>query len=249
MVSRSWNLVAIWPHLLFRCFGKRVVLRSTSVGLLFAFCSTGLPQITDEANSHLPKSFHDDGLNITYFYPADFMPVPSASTIASTSDMANCIQTTLSANSVARAGASSFTLSTIDNTCPDTLRDATQLGPFVHERILRQLKQYGEPVITQEPTRYTIDGRPSAITLASVPMPATPGRAAQITYAAKACALGVAPIKRRKKSEPVEPISRVLCFDFTTQNSDLLNLMFSFIIQFGNDSPEPMFPGSALRRH
>jgi hypothetical protein len=80
-------------------------------------------------------------------------------------------------------------------------------------------------------------------------MRATSGKVARTTYAAKACALASIPVKARKKdSKPVEPISRVFCFDFTTQNNDLLNLMFSFIIQFNNDPLTPVFPASVVRR-
>jgi hypothetical protein len=129
------------------------------------------------------------------------------------------------------------------------LRRGTQLGPFIREEILHQLEQYGEPSVTQEPTRYNIDGRPAAIILASVSMPETSGKVARKTYAAKACALASIPVKARKKdSKPEGPISHVLCFDFTTQNSDLLNLMFSFIVQFDNDPLTPMFPASVARR-
>jgi hypothetical protein len=66
-------------------------------------------------------------------------------------------------------------------------------------------------------------------------------------YAAKACALGTVPLRTRKKSDPVEPVTHILCFDFTTQNSGMLNQMFSFIVQFGNSPLEPMFPGSLIR--
>jgi hypothetical protein len=128
------------------------------------------------------------------------------------------------------------------------LRFATQPGPFIREKILRQLKQYGQPSIIQEPTSYTIDGHVGAITLASVIMPATSGNADRTIYAVKACVLGSILAKRRKKSEPVGSISHVLCFDFTTQNSDLLNLMFSFIVQFDDGPLEPMFPGRVLSR-
>jgi hypothetical protein len=65
-------------------------------------------------------------------------------------------------------------------------------------------------------------------------------------YAVKACALGTISTNGRKKSEPVEPPSHVLCFDFTTQNSGLLNLMFSFIVQFDDGPLEPMFSGKVL---
>jgi hypothetical protein len=159
-----------------------------------------------------------------------------------------CVRTTLFANSVTRIDTSSFALSTVDDTCPGFLRRGTQLGAFVREAILHQLKQYGEPSITQEPIRYNIDGRPAAIILASVPMPETSGQVARTTYAVKACALAAIPVKARKNdSRPVSPISHVLCFDFTTQNSGLLNLMFSFIVQFGNDPLTPMFPAAVVR--
>jgi hypothetical protein len=195
------------------------------------------------------KSFHDDAMHITCFYPSRFVPAPSPSTTAFTSDTSKCLQTTLFATSVTPIDTSSFALSAVDSTCPDVLHSATQLGPFIREQILRQLKQYGEPTITQEPTRYNIDGRPAAITLASVPVPATSGKVARTTYAAKACVLGSIPVKSRKKdSKPVEPVGRVFCFDFTTQNYDLLNLMFSFIVQFDNDPLTPTFPASVVRR-
>jgi hypothetical protein len=188
-------------------------------------------------------------MNIAYFYPSRFVPVPSPPATASTSGEPKCVRTTLFANSLTPIDTSSFALSTVDRACPDVLNRATQLGPFIREQILRQLKQYGEPTITQEPTRYNIDGRPAAITLASVPMPATSGKVARTTYAAKACVLSSLPVKARKKnSKFVEPVSHVFCFDFTTQNNDLLDLMFSFIIQFDNDPLEPMVPGSVLRR-
>jgi hypothetical protein len=57
------------------------------------------------------------------------------------------------------------------------------------------------------------------------------------------------PTMTHKKAAPADTISRVLCFDFTTQNSDLINMMFSFVIQFDNDPPEPLFPGSVHPRY
>ena len=165
-----------------------------------------------------------------------------------TSDTRKCVQPTLFANSITLIDTSSFALSTVDKTCPDVLRFATQLGPFIREKILNQLEQYGQPSIIEEPTSYTIDGHAAAIILASVIMPAASGNVARTIYAAKACVLGSIPATRRKKSEPVEPISHVVCFDFTTQNSDLLDLMFSFVVQFDDRPLEPMFPGSVLFR-
>ena len=158
-----------------------------------------------------------------------------------------CAHSTLFANSVTPVDTSSFVLSTIDNTCPNVLRGATLLGPFIREQILRQLKQYGEPTITQEPTHYTIDGHPASIVLASVPMPETKGTIPTTTYAAKACVLGNIPVKPKKKSDPVDPTRHVLCFDFTTLHNDLYTLMFAFSMQFDTDPPQPMVPGSVIR--
>jgi hypothetical protein len=190
------------------------------------------------------KSFHDDVLNITYFYPATFVPAPPNSTPA---DPSKCIKSTLFAYSVTPVESSSFALSTIDDTCPETLRTAIELGPFTREQVLHQLKQYGEPEITQEPSRYAIAGHPAAITVASVTIPAAPGNVAQAIYAAKACALGNIPIRSRRKSDPAELVTHVVCFDFTTQNGGMLAQMFSFIIQFDTAQPQPMFPSGVVR--
>jgi hypothetical protein len=224
------------------------MLRYASIFLLLLLCLTALPQPPDRSNPDVLRRFHDDASNITYFYPSRFESLPFPPTTALTSDTRKCVQPTLFAYSITPINTSSFALSTVDNTCPDVLHFATQLGPFIREKILNQLKQYGQPSIIQEPTSYTIDGRAAAVTLASVVMPATSGKVARTIYAVKACALGSIPSKRHKKSEPVGPISHVLCFDFTTQNSDLLNLMFSFIVQFDNDPLTPMFPASVVHR-
>ena len=93
---------------------------------------------------------------------------------------------------------------------------------------------------------YTIDGHPAAIVLASVPCRAVKGKIPTTTYAAKACVLGNIPVKP-KKVGPVEPTRHVLCFDFTTEHSDLYTLMFAFSMQFDNDAPLPMVPGSVIR--
>ena len=205
-----------------------------------------LSQATGANGAGTLKNFHDDALNITYFYPSEFVPAPAASTpaLAGTS---KCMQPTLFAYSVTPVENSSFAISTIDSTCPEILRSASQLGPFTREQILRQLKQYGEPTVTQEPTNYAIDGHPAAIVLPSVPMPEAKGKIPTTTYAAKACVLGNIPVKPKKKSEPAEPTRHVLCFDFTTQHSSLYTLMFAFSMQFDNDSPQPMVPGSVIR--
>jgi hypothetical protein len=224
------------------------MLRYASISLPLLLCLTALPQPPDRSNPDVLQPFHDDALNITYFYPSRFAPLPFPPTTALTSDTRKCVQPTLFANSITPIDTSSFALSTVDNTCPDVLRFATQLGPFIREEILNQLKQYGQPSIIQESTSYTIDGHTAAATLASVVMPATSGKLARTIYAVKGCALGSIPTKGRRKSEPAGPLSHVLCFDFTTQNSDLLNLIFSFVVQFGDGPPEPMFPGRVRPR-
>ena len=223
-----------------------IASRSVFLILLLLACATTSPQATGDHSAGTLKSFRDDILNITYFYPANFVPAPPASTpaLAGTS---KCMQPSLFAYSVTPIENSSFALTTIDNTCPEILRAASQPGPFTREQIVRQLKQYGDPTIIQAPTNYTIAGHPASITVASVAIAADPGKVAPIIYAAKACALGSVSLRTRKRSDPVEPITDVLCFDFTTQNSVMLNQMFSFIIQFENSPLEPMFPGSVIR--
>jgi hypothetical protein len=229
--------------------------------LLLLICGAAFSQPPDQPVSNIPKSFHDPLLNVTYFYPGRFTPAtPEPGTSPSSPDQASasttaprlCAESTLSASAVSPVGTSVFVLSTIDNTCPKVLHGAsTDLGAFTREQVLREIKQYGDPVITQEPTHYTIDGHPAVVTLASAQPPLTPGTNGitppKITYAAKACFLGNIPVKPRKRSDPVEPTNHVLCFDFTTQERDLLPLMFAFSLQFDNDSPQPLVPGSALR--
>jgi hypothetical protein len=235
-------------HLPLRCYDKGMVLRSLTLFLLSLVCASALAQTSDQPNPNVPRSFHDSALNVTYFYPGRFVPDNAALTPKPNADPTpKCAHSTLFANSVTPVDTSSFVLSTIDNTCPNILRGATLLGPFIREQILRQLKQYGEPTITQEPVDYAIDGHPAAIVLASVPMPDVKGKIPTTTYAAKACMLGNIPVKPRKKSQPVEPTRHVLCFDFTTLHQDLYTLMFAFTMQFDNDAPQPIVPGSVIR--
>jgi hypothetical protein len=211
-----------------------------SIVLLLLACATGPVQLTDQERANLPKSFHDDALNITYFYSAHFAPVPDRPGVS----VDKCAETTLIAESAIQAGPSSFVLSKIDDACPQLLRKATALGPFTRVQLLRQLKQFGDANISHEPTRYLIDGRPAAITLGSVSIPPADHHAGKTIYAAKACALSGIPSKSRKKLDPSDSVGHVLCFDFSTENTDLISLMFAFIVQFDNDPPEPLFPGS-----
>jgi hypothetical protein len=205
---------------------------SRSLVLLLSLCAAGQAQTTER----LPKSFHDDALNITYFYPAHFETVTDQ---PGTSD--TCTRTTLIADSAIPAGPSSFVLTRIEPDCSELIHKATALGPFTRVQLLRQLKQFGEARISHEPTRYIIDGRPAAITVGSVSVPSADHRAGKTIYAAKACALSDIPAAGRKNPPD---IGHVLCFDFSTGNSDLISLMFAFIIQFGNDPPAPLFPVS-----
>ena len=225
---------------------QAIASRSTSLVVLFLACAMALPQGASANGAGTLTSFHDDTLNITYFYPSKFVPAPPASTPALTGT-SKCMQPTLFAYSVTPVANSSFAISTIDSTCPEILRSASRLGSFTGKQILRQLKQYGDPTIIQVPTNYAIAGHPATITVASVGMPAGSGKVAQVIYAAKACVLGSIPLKTRKRSDPVEPVTHILCFDFTTQNDGTLTEMFSFIIQFENSPLEPMFPGSVVR--
>jgi len=260
MVSRLCHQPSCLQAKPSQCYDKEMVLRPAAFFLLLVVCVSARSQTSDQSsaqpNSNLPRSFHDQDLNITYFYPGRFVPDPASvvestpkpqSTSSTTGDTPKCAHSNFFANSVTPVDTSSFVLSTIDNTCPNVLRGATTLGPFIREQIVRQLKQYGEPTVTQEPTRYTIDGHPAAIVLASVPMPATTGKVPQTTYAAKACFLGNIPVKVKKKSEPADPTRHVLCFDFTTLHSDLYHLLFAFSLQFDNNTPQPIVPGSVIR--
>lgn len=215
-----------------------------SIVLLLLACATGPVQLTDQERANLPKSFHDDVLNITYFYPAHFAPVTDHPGVSPDAVTDKCAKTTLIAESASPAGPSSFVVSNIDDACPELLRKAAALGPFIRVQLLRQLKQFGEANISHEPTRYMIDGRPAAITLGSVSIPPADHHPGKTIYAAKACALSDIPSGGHKRSDPTNPVGRVLCFDFSTENSDLISLMFAFIIQFGNDPPAPLFPGS-----
>ena len=224
------------------------MVHRSSVFLLLLVCAAVVAQTPDQPDPKLPKSFHDPALNVTYFYPGRFVPDPASLNPKPDPDPTpKCAHSTLFANSVTPVDTASFVLSTIDNTCPNVLRGAALLGPFIREQIIRQLKQYGEPTVTQEPTNYAIDGHPASIVLASVPMPDIKGKIPTTTYAAKACVLGNIPVKARKKSEHVDPTRHVLCFDFTTLHQDLYTLMFAFTMQFDNDQPQPMVPGSVIR--
>jgi hypothetical protein len=189
-------------------------------------------------------SFHDDALNITYFYPAHFVQESSGAPVAP-GDESKCIKPSLFANSA--ADRSSFTLYTIDDTCPELLHRASDLGLFTRQQVLVRLKQYGVPTIIQAPLSYAIAGHPAAVAIASVTIAASVGKAARTVFAAEACSLGNSESKKHKKSEPLDPVTHVVCIDFTTQDSGPSAQMFWFMIQFDNASLEPFFPGSVIR--
>jgi hypothetical protein len=190
------------------------------------------------------SSFQDDALNITYFYSAHFLQESSGAPVAP-GDEPRCIKPSLFANSA--ADRSSFTLYTIDGTCPEVLRRATDLGPFTRERVLVKLKQYGVPTIIQAPLSYAIAGHPAAVAIASVTIAASAGNVARRIFAADACSSGNVESKKHKTLEPIDPVTHVVCIDFTTQDSGLPTQMFWFMIQFDNTSMEPFFPGNVLR--
>jgi hypothetical protein len=220
--------------------------RSVCFVLALLIYGANLPRAIGQATSESIKSFHDDALNITYFYSADFVPAPSGEPVAPSGE-SKCIKSTLFSNSGTAVDRSSFALSTIDNTCPELLHRAIELKPFTRERVLVQLKQYGEPKIIQSPVLYTIAGHPAAISIASVAIPVSQGKVDRTIYTAKACALGNLLAKKHKKSDPTEPVTHVVCIDFTTQDSGLFTQMFSFIVKFDDAPLGPIFPDNVIR--
>ena len=189
--------------------------------------------------ANLPSSFHDEALNLTYFYPPHF----TAERVL-TASSAGCLQPRLIASSHYASGLSSFAVSKMDATCPQGLPTVASLGTFVRRQMLAELQSAGDVKIVHEPIRYFLDGHTAMVTLAAV---TTKQRG--MIYAAKACAVDDVVVKRKQKIKPTAPVNQVLCFDFTTQNGDLLDMMFSFIIQFGEHVPEPVFPVSARPRY
>ena len=224
---------------------QRIAFRTLCYALALLVCGANSPCAIGQAASDI-SNFHDDALNITYFYPADFVPEPSGAPVAS-GDESKCIKPSLFANSVTAGDSSSFTLYTIDDTCPALLRRATDLGLFTRDRVLVRLKQYGVPTIIQAPLSYSIAGHPAAVAIASVTMAASAGKVARTIFAAEACSLGNIESKKHKQSEPIDPVTHVVCIDFMTQESSLPTQMFWFMIQFENAPLEPFFPGNVIR--
>ena len=219
-----------------------IALRILCFAPALLVCGANLPCAIGQAAG--VSSFQDDALNITYFYSDHFVQESSGAPVAP-GDEAKCIKPSLSANSA--ADRSSFTLYTIDGTCPEVLRRATDLRPFTRERVLVQLKQYGVPTIIQAPLSYAIAGHPAAVAIASVTIAASAGKVARTIFAADACSSGNVESKKHKTSEPIDPVTHVVCIDFTTQDSGLPTQMFWFMIQFDNTPMEPFFPGNVIR--
>lgn len=218
-----------------------------AVFALFLSCIHAVSQ-TAAPDPHMPKIFRDTALAVTYSYPGEF--VAEKVVVPPKADPAKprCVESTLTGGSTNKLGSSVFVLSTMDDACPGVLQGASrQLGSFTKEQILRQLKSYGAPVVTQEPVRYSIDGHPAAVTMGSAqPEGTQPGKTPTTTYAAKACVLGNVAVKATK-SEPAQSTKHILCFDFTTQQKDLLPLMLSFTIQFDEGKTQSLVPGNILR--
>jgi len=208
---------------------------------------SGLAQTPSPAPSL--RIFHDQALDITFAYPGEFTPVTtdSTKTQSSSSSEPQCVRSLLSAGSESKQGSSAFVISIINNACPGVLKQAEQEGSFTREQILRQLKQYGMASLTQEPFRYSIESRPAAVTLAMAkPDDASVGGGHVLpTYAAKACFLNNLPEHSSSKQASAAS-GEVICFDFTTQNRELLTRILSFTVKFGDGDMRPIVPGNAL---
>jgi hypothetical protein len=218
-----------------------------AVFALFFSCIHAVSQTSAPADPHMPKIFRDAALAVTYSYPGEFVAEKAVAPPKADPAKPRCVESTLTGGSTTKLGSSVFVLSTMDDTCPGVLQNASrQLSSFTKEQILRQLKSYGTPAVTQEPVHYSIDGHPAAVTMGSAQPDAQPGKTTTTTYAAKACVLGNVAVKATK-SEPAQPTKHILCFDFTTQQKDLLPLMLGFTIQFDEGKPQSLVPGNILR--
>jgi hypothetical protein len=187
-------------------------------------------------------------MGVIYAYPGVFTAEKVVAPPKADPAHPRCVESTLTGGATTKLGSSVFVLSTMDDSCPGVLLNASkQLGAFTKEQILRQLKSYGTPVVTQDPVRYSIDGHPAAITLGSAaPEKAEPGKTLVTTYAAKACVLGNVAVKATK-TDPAQPTKHIFCFDFTTQQRDLLPLILGFTIQFDEGKTQSLVPGNILR--
>jgi hypothetical protein len=230
------------------------MLSRTAASLLFLFAAA-LAQ--SPAQSKLPpmKSFKELDFNMTFIYPADFVPAkanvaaPATYTVPATRpDKPPCVQTPLSVGSNA-AGNSALVFSIIDDACPTILHDAQKLGAFAQTQILRQLQSYGAPTITMPSRSYTLDGRSAAVVLASATPAASASAAAPVTtYAAKVCMFArVQAYTFGKVPANLTAANSIICFDFTSRKRDGLESLLALPVVFEDLTPRSLVPAALLR--
>ena len=128
-----------------------------------------------------------------------------------------------------RGGSSVLVFSILDSSCPTILKEAQDLGPFTRAQLLR-CNEAVRGADDYEGDCALLDRRPSrCCDNMSAHATETPK---SNTYAAKACIFAEPPVYNSdwRLREPPTP-GRVLCFDFTTQQPDLLPQMLNFPIQ------------------
>ena len=192
-------------------------------------------------------AFKETDFRLTYSYPSKFVPADVASAAAATytlpakkSPDAPCVEAPLSVGYTENNGNSVLILSIIGNACPSVFADASKLDRFTEDQVMRQLQRYGVPKLTHRAALFNIDGRPAAVATASARATETQtGDTLNTTYAAKVCVYSQEP--------NINTLAHVICFDFTTQQRDLLPAMLAFPIQFGNGAPKPLVPAAVLR--
>jgi len=222
-----------------------MVLRPAALCLLFA-ATVSIAQ--PPSDSGKPKIFHDAALDMTFSYPAAFTAVQQLAE-SSSAAKETCVKSMLSAGSSGSLGSTAFVISKIDGACPGVLKQALDPASFTKEQIVRQLKNFGTPQLTQEPFRYSIDGHEAAVTMAMAKPEGDGASKKAPTYAAKACFLSDVPREGEKKpkTKSQAPTGQVVCLDFTTQNRELMPTILSFTVGFGVDAPRGIVSGNALR--
>ena len=223
----------------------------------FAALTLLLAAVHSPAQSQLPamKSFKELDFNMTFIYPADFIPAkakvtaPETYTIPATKpDKPPCVQTPLSVGSNT-AGNSALVFSIIDDACPTILHDAQKLGAFAQAQIIRQLQSYGTPTITMPSRSYTFDGRSAAVVLANATAAPTASSAAPIiSYAAKVCMFArVQAYTFGKVPSQLTAANSIICFDFTTRKRDGLEPLLALPVVFEDLTPRSLVPAALLR--
>jgi len=253
MASGLWRFCLLALALIFgleRRYDKAMVSRLAVLCMLLAVSS--FAQTPSTTTPPALRMFHDPALDITFGFPGEFTPVvadPAKAQPATKGDKGEpqCVRSVLTAGSESKLGSSAFVISVIDSACPSVLKQAQQPGSFTRDQILRQLKTYGAASLTQEPFRYTIDGRQAAVTLAMAePNDTTMGMHKATTYAAKACFFSNVPAKSSGK-QGAAMSDQVICFDYTTQNRELMTRILSFTVKFSDQETHPVVPGNAVR--